>query len=137
VKVVLVDDSKAVQQSFGDLLAAVPGVSLEGCAEDVAGALALIDATRPDVVVLDLGLRDGERGIDVLKQLRRMNLHAQVVVLSNFIGTAIRRELLAAGALAFFDKSSEFLLARDWIAARAATEAASAPGDAASRRGSG
>ena len=124
MKLVLVDDSKAVQRSFGGLLESVPEVELVGVAEDVAGAKALIDATEPDFVVLDLELGGGDNGIDVLKHVVRHRPQMQVIVLSNFDGQKLRDDLLAAGALAYFDKSSEFLLARDWIASRAAAATA-------------
>ena len=42
MKVLLVDDSVPIQQSFGALLAGAPDVDIVGCAEDVATALASI-----------------------------------------------------------------------------------------------
>lgn len=120
VKLVLVDDSVAVQRSFGGLLELVPRVELIGCAEDVAGARSLIDASDPDLIVLDLELRHGEHGMDVLRHVTQQHPRTKVIVLSNFTGQRYRDELLAAGALECFDKSSQFLLARDWIAQRAA-----------------
>lgn len=124
MKVLVVDDSKAVQRSFGNLLASMPHVDLVGCADDVAGALAMIEAWTPDLIVLDIELQHGERGMDVLKHVMQMRPTTQVVVLSNFTWQAMRNTLLAAGAAAYFDKSNEFTLARDWIAQRAAAWAA-------------
>lgn len=121
MKVLLVDDSAAVQESFSGLLASVPGVELVGGAEDVAGALALIEARAPDLVVLDVELRDGEHGISVLRHVVGARPGLQVVVLSNVDWRAMLSELIAAGAAACFDKANEFTLARDWIASRAAT----------------
>ena len=120
MKVLLVDDSAPVRASFGDLLGAVPGVEVIGQAEDVAGALSLIARHEPDLVVLDVELRHGEHGLQVLNWVRRAHPDLPVIVLSNFTWRAMRNELLAAGALAYFDKADEFTLARDWIAARAA-----------------
>lgn len=121
MKVVLIDDSHAVQRSFGSLLASVAHVDVVGCAESVADALALIERQMPDLVVLDVELRGGELGTEVLKHVVRAYPGMQVIVLSNFTWRAMRQELLAAGAHAYFDKSNEFALARDWIAARAAS----------------
>lgn len=120
MKVLLVDDSEAVQRSFGGLLAAVPDVEVAGCAANVADAVAMVDALAPDLVVLDVELRDGEHGIDVLRHVVRTRPATPVVVLSNFTWRAMRAELLGCGAAAYFDKANEFLRARDWIAARAA-----------------
>ncbi len=119
LKVVLVDDSAAVRRSLGHLLAAEPGVVIVGHAEDVREAVQVIEAVRPDVVVLDVDLRHGDRGMDVLRHVARTHPAIQVVVLSNFTWGAMREGFLAAGAKAYFDKSNEFLAARDWIVARA------------------
>lgn len=125
MRVLVVDDSKAVQTSFGGLLAPLPNVELVGYADDVAGALAMIKTHAPDLVVLDVELRCGEHGIEVLQQVMRGCPNAEVIVLSNFTWQAMRSQLLAAGAAAYFDKANEFMLARDWIAARAAIAPAS------------
>lgn len=119
VRLVHVDDSVAIQRSLGRLLAAVAGVEIVGHAEDVAGALAVISSTQPDAVVLDVDLRGGERGMDVLRQVVLLYPAIKVIVLSNFTWKAMRDVFLQAGASAYFDKSTEFLDARDWIAALA------------------
>lgn len=120
LKVLIVDDSLAIQRSLGRLLGAVVGVELVGCAEEVAMARRLIDATRPDVVVLDANLLDGEPAIDVLHHVLLHHPRTQVIVLSNIATPEIRRVYLRAGAVVYFDKASEFMQTRDWIAARAA-----------------
>jgi two-component system response regulator DevR len=117
LKVLVVDDSGAVQQSLGRLLGAAPGVCVVGYAEDVAGALRQIEAAPPDVVVLDADLRGGDRGIDVLRYVVRRHPAIRVIGLSNFNWQALRDNFLAAGAQAYFDKSTEFTDARDWIVA--------------------
>lgn len=117
LKVLVVDDSGAVQQSLGRLLGAAPGVCVVGYAEDVAGALREIEASLPDVIVLDADLRGGDRGIDVLRYVARCHPAMRVIGLSNFGWQALRDSFMAAGAQAYFDKSTEFTQARDWIVA--------------------
>ncbi|GAB4568195.1 MAG: response regulator transcription factor [Rhizobacter sp.] len=117
VKVVVIDDSPQVQRSLVHLLGTVPGIEVAGCADDVASALCLIEDCHPDVVVLDVDLRHGDKGIDVLRHVTRDHPGVRVVAMSNFTWHAIRNTYLAAGAEAYFDKSMEFTLARDWIAA--------------------
>jgi DNA-binding NarL/FixJ family response regulator len=123
VKVVVVDDSALVQRSLGRLLADVPGLEIAGFAEDVASAVALIDTVCPDVVVLDVDLRNQDRGMTVLHHVVRTHPHIQVIALSNFSWQAMRRGFLDAGARAYFDKGLEFTQACDWIAALAAAKA--------------
>lgn len=130
MKVLLVDDSAVVRTSFGGLVGSIPGVELVGCADDVASACSLVHHLAPDLVVLDLQLRQGERGIDVLREVTRTRPDAVVVVLSNGVHPALQGELRGAGAAALFDKAIGFRLALDWIAARAAssTPATGRPG---------
>jgi DNA-binding NarL/FixJ family response regulator len=116
MKVVVIDDSLQVQKSFGAMLSVLPDVELVGCARDALGAISLIDATHPDVVVLDVNLLDDDKGIDVLHYVRRQHGKAIVVALSNFVSERLRQTYLEAGASAYFDKSTEFTQARDWIA---------------------
>lgn len=117
LKVLVVDDSPAIQRSLGRLLGSIVGVDVAGYADDVPGALSLIDLIRPDVVVLDVNLLDGDNGIDVLRYVARQRPETKIVVLSNFSSQRLRDGFLEAGANAFYDKSTEFMQARDWIAA--------------------
>jgi len=119
LKLVLVDDSLAIQRSLSRMLRSIPGVDLVGMAGDLAAALTLIDAARPDVVLLDVNLPRGERGIDVLHHLKREHPWAQVIVLTNAVSPKLRQSYLAAGALGYFDKAAEFGQACAWIAAQA------------------
>jgi len=119
LKLVLVDDSLAIQRSLSRMLCSIPGVDLVGMAGDLGAALVLIDSARPDVVLLDVNLPRGERGIDVLHHLKREHPWAQVIVLTNAVSPKLRQSYLAAGALGYFDKAAEFGQACAWIAARA------------------
>lgn len=115
MKVAVVDDSLAVQESLGKLLASEAGIDVVGFAEDVAGAISLIGSRRPDIVILDVELRHPDRGIDVLHHVRKEHPHIQIVVLSNMNWEAMRTAYLAAGASAYFDKAMEFMQAKQWI----------------------
>lgn len=128
LKVLVVDDSVAVQRSLGGMLKAVAGVDVVGYANDVAEALESIVDAQPNVVVLDVDLRGGDRGMSVLREVVRSHPEIQVIVLSNFTWESMRSGFLAAGAKAYFDKSTEFTKARDWIASMARSTAGSADG---------
>lgn len=126
LKVLIVEDSPDIQRRLIDMLAAAPQVQVVGCVGSAAEALERADALRPDVVVLDVALRDGGRGYPVLRELRRTLPQSQVIVLSNFGWDAMREGFLQAGARAYFDKAFEFRKARDWIFEQAARQAGAA-----------
>ncbi|MDM0117918.1 response regulator transcription factor [Variovorax sp. J22R133] len=121
VRVLLVDDSPSIQQSFGALLATAPGVDVVGYAEDFAAALEAIASKQPDLIVLDAKLRGRDRGLDVMHHVRQHHPHIKVIVLSQFGWASMRKSYLEGGALAYFDKGLEFQQARDciWALARA------------------
>jgi two-component system, NarL family, response regulator DevR len=125
VRVLLVDDSTAIQRSFGALLATAPGVEVVGYADDLATAKTAIASSQPELMVLDAMLRGKDRGIDVLRHVRQNHPGIKVVMISQFNWTAMRSIHLEAGALAYFDKSTEFQQARDFIAELSNAQAAS------------
>ena len=116
MKVLLVDDSVAIQRSFGALLATAAGVEIVGYADDLATAVEAIASSTPDLIVLDAKLRGNDRGIDVLRHVRLHEPHIKIVMFSQFNWASMRHTLIKAGALAYFDKSTEFQQARDFIA---------------------
>lgn len=124
MKVLLIDDSVAIQQSFGALLQTAPSVVVVGYADDVAGALAAIVLNPPNLIVLDAQLRGHDRGIDVLRYLRKRHPEIKVVVLSQLGWASARKSYIDAGAIGYFDKGTEFLQARDYIASLANAESA-------------
>lgn len=127
VKVLLVDDSEAIRQSFGALLTTAPGVEVVGFAEDVASALVSIASMLPELIVLDARLRGHDKGIDVLRHVRQHHPEIQVVVLSEFNWASMRKRHLDAGAIAYFDKGTEFSQARDFIVALSSAPSVKAP----------
>jgi len=116
VKVLLVDDSTAIQRSFGALLATAPGVEVVGYADDLATAMTAIISSQPELIVLDAKLRGQDRGIDVLRHVRQHHPGIKVVMISQFNWASMRNSHIEAGALAYFDKGTEFQQARDFIA---------------------
>jgi DNA-binding NarL/FixJ family response regulator len=123
LKVLIVEDSLDIQRRLQEMLLGLGDVTVVGCAEDVAQAIALADAARPDVALLDISLRDGHSSVPLLRHLRHAHPGTRVAMLSNFGWGAMRASCLNEGAVAFFDKALEFRAARDWVAAQAAQAA--------------
>jgi DNA-binding NarL/FixJ family response regulator len=118
VNVFLVEDSSLLRERLEALLAAIPGARTVGHAAGAQEALRGILAERPDVVVLDLHLTDGN-GFDVLRGLRDAGTQVDVYVLTNYAVEAYRRKAQRLGARGFFDKTNDIAQLRDALAARA------------------
>ncbi|EHR72824.1 response regulator containing a CheY-like receiver domain and an HTH DNA-binding domain [Burkholderiales bacterium JOSHI_001] len=118
MKILIVDDSDLLRRSLSRTLSSLPGVEAVACARDIAGAIDAIQAGRPDVLVLDIQLRGNERGMAVLRYVKRFSPATQVAMLSNFGWNAMREGFVQAGASAYFDKADEIGALRDWIVNR-------------------
>ncbi len=115
--VFLDDDSAPVRDRLREIVALGEPVEVVGEAEDVAGAIRGITATKPAFVVLDYQLRDGT-GLDVLHGLPDLP-GTIVIVLTNHASAHVKAACLAAGASHFLDKSKEFHQLCTIIGARA------------------
>jgi DNA-binding NarL/FixJ family response regulator len=102
-KVLIVDDHPIVRHGLGELIARQPDLELCGDAADVTEALRQVEATQPDVAIIDISL-DGGNGIDLIEQIRTLNPEVKMLVSSmhdekHFAGRALR-----AGALGYINK---------------------------------
>jgi DNA-binding NarL/FixJ family response regulator len=107
MQVVIVDDSAIVRRRLAEMLVHVAHVTVAGEAGTVAEALERIPLLRPDVVVLDLHLPDGD-GVAVLESVKRVVPAPVVVMLSNYADDFYRTWCEAAGADFFLDKAKQF-----------------------------
>jgi DNA-binding NarL/FixJ family response regulator len=104
--VFLVDDSAPLRERLAELLAELPGLQVVGQAAGVSEALGAIDRAQPDLVILDLRLKDGS-GIEVLEQLKSRVPSPAVIVLTNYPYPQYRKRCLEMGAEFFFEKQAE------------------------------
>lgn len=102
----VVEDSPVIQENLIAALEELAPVKVVGTAVDQAGALNwLTDAgNRCDIAIIDIFLRQGS-GMGVLRALAAAPFER--VVLTNYATADIRRQCLALGASAVFDKSGE------------------------------
>jgi len=97
LRVLLVDDSEVVRMGLRSLLDAEAGISVVGEAVSVATAVEASSALRPDVVLLDIKLPDGN-GFDACRQILRRLPDTRILVLSSVEETKIVDEAIRAGA---------------------------------------
>jgi two-component system, NarL family, response regulator DevR len=103
----IVDDSAIVRRRLAEMMGHVARVTVAGEAGSVAEALETIPLLRPDVVVLDLHLPDGD-GVTVLESVKRAVPAPVVVMLSNYSDDVYRTWCEAAGADFILDKAKQF-----------------------------
>ncbi len=70
ISVGIVDDNKDIRSALEQIILMADGYVLAGSFADAEEALAKIPLVKPDVVLMDINLGDGESGIDCVRQLK-------------------------------------------------------------------
>jgi DNA-binding NarL/FixJ family response regulator len=95
---VVVDDHPVVRDGLTGLLDAQPGLAVVGEAGDGVEAVAVVECTRPDVVVMDLRMPGGS-GLVAIRELRRRHPgRHRILVLTTYDTDRDIREAMRAGA---------------------------------------
>jgi two-component system LytT family response regulator len=85
LRVIIVEDMISIQQDVEDFLKQQPDFTVIGACSTVQDAIVLMHATKPDLLLLDIGLPDGT-GFDILEQ---MSTHVKVIFLTAYDQYAI------------------------------------------------
>ena len=106
LKVFIADDSAPVRERLAALISEIETVQLVGQAENGHDAMEAVRKLRPDVVILDIRMPDGN-GFQVLEGIKKNVAAPAVIMLTAFSYPQYRKKCLEAGAECFFDKTTE------------------------------
>ena len=73
ISVCIVDDNKDIRSALEQIILMAEGYTLAGSFADAEEALQKIPLVKPNVVLMDINLGDGESGIDCVRQLKPQN----------------------------------------------------------------
>jgi DNA-binding NarL/FixJ family response regulator len=104
MKLLIVDDHKIVREGIANI-AKREGIDVVGEAGNKEEAIALIAATTPDVITVDLSLPDGN-GLEIVRFARRNDQKIGIVVLSILDDDSNLIACMNAGASGFVSKTS-------------------------------
>lgn len=105
LKIFLVEDSLPVLDRYCEMIEEIEGAVFLGAADNEADAVSGIDKHNPNLVVLDLNLKNGN-GFEVLRRIKLSAPGVAVAVVTNFTHPQIKSRCLTLGADYFFDKTS-------------------------------
>jgi len=105
IRVALADDHPVVRAGIKALIQAAPEMELVGEAADGDAALALVEAARPDIVVMDLSM-PAVTGIDLVQRIAAREMQTRMLVLTVHEDRAYVQKVLGAGARGYLLKRS-------------------------------
>jgi two-component system, NarL family, nitrate/nitrite response regulator NarL len=105
VTVVLADDHPIYLDGVAAAVDAAEDLQLTGRCAGAEEALDAIRASRPDVAVVDLRMRDGS-GLDVVRAVKLAGAPTRVIVLSAFSDGSLVLDALEAGAAGYLAKDA-------------------------------
>ncbi|HZJ64941.1 MAG TPA: response regulator transcription factor, partial [Kofleriaceae bacterium] len=103
IRIVLVDDHTLVREGIRTLLGLVEDLELVGEAASGQAAVQVVADTRPDVLLLDMRMPDGD-GLFVVEQLAQRGELPATLILTTFDDDAAAIEVVRAGARGFLLK---------------------------------
>ncbi|MGW4940910.1 response regulator [Actinoplanes sp. NPDC004185] len=103
-KILLIDDHALFRAGVRQILDLAVDLRVVGEAANCSEALALVRETKPDVVVLDVGI-PGDRATTTTRRILAQAPGTRIVIVSMFDDAGTVRDLLDAGASAYLLKS--------------------------------
>ena len=96
-----------IRERIAEMVQVIVGVDLVGAYEDATSAIKSIRDAAPNVVLLDIKLRDSN-GMQVMDHIVQNKIETKVIVLTNYAEPQYRELFLRQGVHAVLDKSNEF-----------------------------
>lgn len=105
IRILIVDDHAVVREGLRTLITAKPGMEVMGEAADGIEAVAKARALQPDVILLDL-VMPRKDGLAAIKDIKKDNPNARILVLTSFDDDDRVFSAIKAGALGYLLKDS-------------------------------
>jgi len=102
-RILIVDDHELVRHGLAQLLSDEPDLETCGEAEDVDGAIKQVEETNPDLVVVDISLKNGN-GLELIKRIKTNHPNVKTLVSSMHDESLFAERVLHAGAMGFINK---------------------------------
>src|SRR5664279_256833 len=106
IKVSIVDDNASIRIALGNIISQTEGFELIGSYGDSQEALVLIPLIKPDVVLIDIQLENGDSGIDCIRKLKPDYPEILFLVCTAYDDDEKIFEALCAGANGYMLKRS-------------------------------
>lgn len=82
VSVAIIDDHRLVISGIQKLIETEPDLKVVGTAVNRATALPMLERESPDIVLLDISMENGENGIDLIPEIKKILPDSKIIVLT-------------------------------------------------------
>jgi len=106
IKVLIVDDHPAIRAGLRFRVDAQPDMKVSEQAADVDEALRKIEIELPDVIVVDIALKQSD-GLDLIKELKSRHKNLPILVHSMYDEMLYAERCLSSGAKGFLNKEAD------------------------------
>jgi DNA-binding NarL/FixJ family response regulator len=104
-RIMIVDDHPALCEGLEHRISAQPGLSVCGQAADVDEALVKIRQWHPDLVIVDISLKNSD-GLELVKAIKAHHKHVHTLVHSMYEEALYADRCLRAGAMGYVNKEA-------------------------------
>ena len=105
IKVAIVDDHKVILEGLEHIINGSGEAEVIDRAYSIAGCREMLERSKPDVLMLDVSLGDGN-GIDLCPEIRKRYPEVNILMLTSYAESAVITRALDEGALGYVLKNS-------------------------------
>ena len=103
-RILIVDDHPMLREGLAMHIAAQSDMEICGEAEDTVGALNAFESSRPDLIIVDIALKDSD-GVDLIRRICERDDTARILVWSMYPEDIYAERALRAGACGYLNKT--------------------------------
>lgn len=106
IRILVVDDHPTIRRGLAATLDPEPDMEVVGAAASSQDALLLWRELNPDITLMDLELKGDDGGVQAIRQIRKEDSNAKIIVYSVLTGDENVYQALQSGAITFLTKDT-------------------------------
>lgn len=107
IRIMLVDDHPVVRGGIAKFLEKEKDIEICGEADNASEAIKLINQSEPDIVIVDITLKEEIDGIELIKIIKARFPEVQTLCLSMYEESVYAERVIRAGAKGYVQKSTD------------------------------